>query len=108
MAHALPGGIEPRRHVVDDLRLQRRLWPGLPVFARAKGFSHEVTRTTLYRGEEHKITNTVSYPPDTQTYDIERQSEDLVQIVLGIVVRTARSREIRICRQQSTSRPTVS
>ena len=36
------------------------------LFERAKGFSHEVTRTTLYRGEEHKITNTVSYPPDTQ------------------------------------------
>jgi hypothetical protein len=25
MAHTLPGGIEPRRHVVDDLQLQRRL-----------------------------------------------------------------------------------
>jgi hypothetical protein len=36
------------------------------LFERAKGFSHEVTRTTLYRGEEHKITNTASYPPDAQ------------------------------------------
>jgi len=25
-----------------------------------------VTRTTLYQGKEHTITNTVSYPPDTQ------------------------------------------
>ena len=29
-------------------------------------FSHEVTRTTLYQGEERTITNTVTYPPDTQ------------------------------------------
>ncbi len=36
------------------------------LFERAVGFSHEVTRTTLYQGEERKITNTVSYPPDTQ------------------------------------------
>jgi len=36
------------------------------LFERAKGFSHEVTRTTLYKGEKHTITNTVSYPPDTQ------------------------------------------
>ena len=36
------------------------------LFERAKGFSHQVTRTTLYQGEERKITNTVSYPPDTQ------------------------------------------
>ena len=36
------------------------------LFDRALGFSHEVTRTTVYRGEEHTITNTVSYPPDTQ------------------------------------------
>ena len=36
------------------------------LFERARGFSHEVTRTTLYQGEERKITNTVSYPPDTQ------------------------------------------
>jgi hypothetical protein len=35
------------------------------LFERAKGFSHRVTRTTLYRGEKHTITNTVSYPPDT-------------------------------------------
>jgi hypothetical protein len=28
--------------------------------------SHRVSRTTLYRGEERTITNTVSYPPDTQ------------------------------------------
>jgi len=26
----------------------------------------ELTRTTLYQGEERTITNTVSYPPDTQ------------------------------------------
>ena len=36
------------------------------LFERARGFSHEVTRTTVYQGEERKITNTVSYPPDTQ------------------------------------------
>jgi hypothetical protein len=36
------------------------------LFERAKGFSHEVTRTTLWRGEKQTITNTVSYPPDTQ------------------------------------------
>src|SRR5258708_21013734 len=36
------------------------------LFERAKGFSHKVTRTTLYQGAEHTITNTVSYPPDTQ------------------------------------------
>ena len=36
------------------------------LFERAKGFSHQVTRTTLYQGEQHTITNTVSYPPDTQ------------------------------------------
>jgi hypothetical protein len=36
------------------------------LFERAKGFSHEVTRTTHYRGEKQTITNTVSYPPDTQ------------------------------------------
>ena len=35
------------------------------LFERCKGFSHKVTRTTLYRGKEHTITNTVSYPPDT-------------------------------------------
>jgi hypothetical protein len=35
------------------------------LFERCKGFSHEVTRTTLYKGEERKVTNTVSYPPDT-------------------------------------------
>jgi hypothetical protein len=36
------------------------------LFDRAKGFSHEVSRTTLYQGKERTITNTVSYPPDTQ------------------------------------------
>ena len=36
------------------------------LFERAKGFSHQVSRTTLYQGEKHTITNTVSYPPDTQ------------------------------------------
>ena len=35
------------------------------LFERAKGFSQEVTRTTLYKGEKRTITNTVSYPPDT-------------------------------------------
>ncbi len=35
-------------------------------FERATGFSGKVTRTTLYRGEKHTITTTVSYPPDTQ------------------------------------------
>jgi hypothetical protein len=33
---------------------------------RAKGHSHQVSRTTLYRGKEQTVTNTVSYPPDTQ------------------------------------------
>jgi hypothetical protein len=36
------------------------------LFDRAKGFSHEVTRTVLYQGEERTITNTVKYLPDTQ------------------------------------------
>src|SRR5260370_27069389 len=36
------------------------------LFERAKGFSHKVSRTTLYQGKERTITNTVSYPPDTQ------------------------------------------
>ena len=36
------------------------------LFDRAKGYSHEVSRTTLYRGKEQTVTNTVSYPPDTQ------------------------------------------
>ena len=36
------------------------------LFDRAKGFSHQVTRTTLYQGEDRTITNTVAYPPDTQ------------------------------------------
>ena len=36
------------------------------LFERAKGFSHQVSRTTLYRGKEQTVTNTVSYPPDTQ------------------------------------------
>ena len=35
------------------------------LFDRARGFSHQVSRTTLYRGEERTVTNTVSYPPDT-------------------------------------------
>ena len=36
------------------------------LFERACGFNHQVTRTTLYQGEQRTITNTVSYPPDTQ------------------------------------------
>ena len=36
------------------------------LFDRAKGYSHEVSRTTLYRGKEQTVTNTASYPPDTQ------------------------------------------
>ncbi len=36
------------------------------LFDRAKGFSHQVSRTTVYQGEERTITNTVAYPPDTQ------------------------------------------
>jgi len=36
------------------------------LFDRAEGYSHEVSRTTLYRGKEQTVTNTVSYPPDTQ------------------------------------------
>jgi hypothetical protein len=36
------------------------------LFARAKGYSHEVERKTLYQGEERTVTNTVSYPTDTQ------------------------------------------
>jgi hypothetical protein len=34
------------------------------LFERAKGYSHKVSRTTLYRGKEQTVTNTVSYPPD--------------------------------------------
>src|ERR1700682_545966 len=30
------------------------------------GFFGVICRTTLYQGKEHTITNTVSYPPDTQ------------------------------------------
>jgi hypothetical protein len=36
------------------------------LFDRAKGYSHEVSRTTLYRGNGQTVTNTVSCPPDTQ------------------------------------------
>jgi hypothetical protein len=36
------------------------------LFDRAKGFSRKVTRTTIYKGEERTVTNTVFYPPDTQ------------------------------------------
>jgi hypothetical protein len=36
------------------------------LFARAKGFKHEVTRITLHQGEEREVTNIVEYPPDTQ------------------------------------------
>jgi hypothetical protein len=39
---------------------------GRALFDRAKGFGHQVARSTLYRGKEQTITNTVSYPPDTQ------------------------------------------
>ena len=35
------------------------------LFERAKGFSHQVTRTTLYRGKKPTVTNMVSNPPDT-------------------------------------------
>jgi hypothetical protein len=52
----------------DAVRRGRAVADGVVVralFERAKGFSHKVTRTTLYRGKEHTITNTVSYPPDT-------------------------------------------
>src|SRR5260370_23513837 len=34
------------------------------LFDRACGFSHQVARSTLYRGKEQTVTNTVSYPPD--------------------------------------------
>jgi hypothetical protein len=43
-----------------DARVVRAL------FERAMGFSGKVTRTTLYRGEKHTITTTVSCPLDTQ------------------------------------------
>ena len=43
-----------------DARVARKL------FARAMGYSHEVKRTVLHRGEERTVTNTVHYPPDTQ------------------------------------------
>ena len=36
------------------------------LFDRAKGCSHEVSRTTLYRGKEQTVTNTVSHPPDSE------------------------------------------
>jgi hypothetical protein len=49
-----------RGRAVADARVVRAL------FDRACGFSHKVTRTKLYQGEERTITNTVSYPPDTQ------------------------------------------
>ena len=63
-----------RGRAVADSVLVRAL------FERAKGFSHEVTRTTLYRGEERTVTNTVSYPPDTPAckfWLINRQPESL-------------------------------
>ena len=53
-AHAIEQG-----RAVADAEIARSL------FSRAKGFSHKVTRTTLYQGEERTITNTVAYPPDT-------------------------------------------
>jgi hypothetical protein len=49
-----------RGRAVADARVVRTL------FDHACGFSHQVSRTTLYQGVEHTITNTVSYPPDTQ------------------------------------------
>jgi hypothetical protein len=49
-----------RKRAVVDVVFDRAL------FEQAKGLSHEVTRTTLYRGEKHAITNTVSHLPDTQ------------------------------------------
>jgi hypothetical protein len=49
-----------RGRAVADARVVRAL------FDRACGFSHQVSRTTLYRGKEQTVTNTVSYPPDTQ------------------------------------------
>jgi hypothetical protein len=42
-----------------DAGIARRL------YQRAWGFSHEVTRKTLYQGDERTVTSTVSYPPDT-------------------------------------------
>ena len=47
-----------RGRAVADARVVRAL------FDRACGFSHQVSRTTLYRGKEQTVTNTVSYPPD--------------------------------------------
>ena len=44
------------------------------LFDRAKGFSHQASRTTLYQGEARTITNTVSYPPDTQACMFWRRS----------------------------------
>jgi hypothetical protein len=49
-----------RGPVVADAKVARAL------FQRACGFSHQVSRTTLHQGEEHTISNTVSYPPDMQ------------------------------------------
>jgi hypothetical protein len=49
-----------RGRAVADAAVVRAL------FDRACGFSHQVSRTTLYRGKEQTVTNTVSYPPDTQ------------------------------------------
>ncbi|HTG24018.1 MAG TPA: hypothetical protein VK681_28555 [Reyranella sp.] len=49
-----------RGRAVADARVVRAL------FDRACGFSHQVSRTTLYQGKEQTVTNRVSYPPDTQ------------------------------------------
>jgi hypothetical protein len=49
-----------RGRAVADAKVVRAL------FERACGFSHQVSRTTLYQGVERAINNTVSYPPDTQ------------------------------------------
>jgi hypothetical protein len=60
--------IATHRDFADAVYRGRAVADGVVVrslFERAKGFSHQVTRTTLYRGEERTVTNTVSYPPDT-------------------------------------------
>jgi hypothetical protein len=44
------------------------------LFDRAKGYSDEVSRTTLCRGKERTGTNTLSDPPDTQACMFRRRN----------------------------------
>jgi hypothetical protein len=75
MAHALPGGIEPRRPVVDDLRLQRRLRPRLLVFALAVAQPEHAGLGVGRVG--HRVGDLVLLAP------VERGAGDLVAETLG-------------------------